>query len=365
MRKILHIDMDAFYASVEQRDHPPWRGKPVLVGGSGRRSVVAAASYEARRFGARSAMAMQKALTLCPTAIIAPPRFSVYSAVSAEIHSIFRQFTEALEPIALDESFLDVTEHCERAGVKAGQVAQEILRKIREQTLLTASAGVAPNKLVAKIASGFRKPNGLTIVTPDQVEKFMAPLAIGELWGVGPVSEKRFRSLGIATVGDLANYEPGLLSQHLGHWAPYWQKLARGQDDRPVESDRETKSISAERTFEDNVDSVPRLLEELASQAQQVAQRLQNHGLQARTVTIKLRYADFSTITRSLSPRDQGPMTSPEVLFERAHQLLESQGQLAPIRLVGLGVSNLSSRGSPQQLEFDFGMDRLGPERSA
>lgn len=354
MRKILHIDMDAFYASVEQRDHPEWRGKPVLVGGSGRRAVVAAASYEARRFGARSAMAMGKALTLCPQAIVAPPRFSVYKAVSQEIHAIFREFTEVLEPLALDESFLDVSDFCERNAVKAGQVAQEIRRRIHAQTQLTASAGVAPNKLVAKIASGFRKPNGLTIVTPEQVQGFLAPLAIGELWGVGPVSEKRFRSLGIATVGDLAAYDPGLLSQHLGHWAPYWQKLARGQDDRPVEPHRETKSISAERTFEENVDSLPRLLEELADQAQEVSQRLQAHALQARTLTLKLRFADFSTITRSVSPRDIPCLVLAETLFERAQQLLEGQGRLAPVRLIGLGVSNLTSRDAPQQLEFDF-----------
>lgn len=354
MRKILHVDMDAFYASVEQRDHPAWKGLPLLVGGEGRRGVVCAASYEARRFGARSAMSMQKALQLCPQAIVTPPRFSVYEQVSTQVHGIFRRYTDLLEPIALDESYLDVSDYCQRESVKAGQVAQQILRSIQQETALTASAGVAPNKLVAKIASGFRKPNGLTIVSPDRLEAFLAPLPIGELWGVGPVNEKRFRSLGISTIGELAGYDPALLSQQFGHWAPYWQRLAHGDDDREVESSRETKSISAERTFESDLTSPQELQKELQRQAWVVAQRLREAALLARTIVIKLRFSDFSTITRSYSPRDASPTDQAEVLAQRACQLLQAQGQLGPVRLIGLGVSNLSSRQGPCQLELDF-----------
>ena len=352
MRKILHVDMDAFYASVEQRDHPQWRGRPVLVGGDGRRGVVCAASYEARQFGARSAMPMHKARSLCPEAIVAPPRFSVYQQVSDDIQSILRQYTEKIEPIALDESFLDVSQHCVEHSVKAGMVAQDIRRQIRQKTGCTASAGVAPNKLVAKIASGFRKPNGLTIVTPEQVEGFLASLSIGELWGVGPVNERRFLALGVTTIGELAAFDPGALSQQFGHWAPYWQKLARGQDDREVESYRETKSVSSEITFDENVESRARLLEALAAQSEQVSQRLQQLALQGRTVILKLRFADFATITRSSSLR--GPLWEGPLLYGRARQLLENQGDLPAVRLIGLGVSNLSSRHAPLQLELDF-----------
>jgi DNA polymerase-4 len=348
MRKILHVDMDAFYASVEQRDHPQWRGQPVLVGGDGRRGVVCAASYEARAFGARSAMPMHQARSLCPGAIVAPPRFGVYHQVSAEIQAILRKYTHKIEPIALDESYLDVSE----LPAKAGQVAQEIRRQIWQRTGLTASAGVAPNKLVAKIASGFRKPNAMTIVPPEQVESFLAPLPIGKLWGVGPVHERRFLSLGIPTIGTLAHFNLGLLAQHFGHWAPYWQKLARGQDEREVESCRETRSVSAEVTFDDNVESPVRLLEALAGQSEQVSQRLRELAMRARTVTLKLRFADFSTITRSSSLRD--PIGEGPEIFERAQQLLLNQGELSPIRLIGLGCSNLTSMHAPRQLEFDF-----------
>lgn len=344
--------MDAFYASVEQRDHPQWRGRPVLVGGDGRRGVVCAASYEARQFGARSAMPMHKARSLCPEAIVAPPRFSVYQQVSDDIQSIFRQYTEKIEPIALDESFLDVSQHCEEHSVKAGVLARDIRRQIQQKTGCTASAGVAPNKLVAKIASGFHKPNGLTIVTPEQVEGFLASLSIGELWGVGPVNERRFLSLGVTTIGQLAAFDPGALSQQFGHWAPYWQKLARGQDDREVESSRGTKSVSSEITFDENVESRARLLEALAAQSEQVSQRLQQLALQGRTVILKLRFADFATITRSSSLR--GPLWEGPLLYGRARQLLENQGELPAVRLIGLGVSNLSSRHAPLQLELDF-----------
>lgn len=354
MRRILHVDMDAFYASVEQRDHPEWRGQPLLVGGRGRRSVVCAASYEARRFGAFSAMPMARALQLCPQARVVPPRFERYQEVSRQITEIFSRYSQQLEPIALDESFLDVSEYCQAQNCKAGEVARWIRQSIRQELSLTASAGVAPNKLVAKIASGFRKPDGLTIVPPEQVRHFLAPLAIRELWGVGPVTEQRFHQLGIRTIGDLADFDPGHLAVDLGHWAPYWQRLARGEDDRPVENSRPCKSISVERTFEEDLPAGPGVLEVLRYQAIQLHQRLLEAGFQGRTLVLKLRFADFTTISRHASaPQGVGYFES-EPILERAWRLFREQGTLPQLRLIGLGVANLLPLQGPRQLVFPF-----------
>jgi DNA polymerase-4 len=351
-RRIVHVDMDAFYASVEQRDRPDWKGRPLVVAGDSRRGVVAAASYEARRLGIRSAMPVGQALKLCPHVIRATPRFDVYHQVSHQIHAIFRSYTERLEPLALDESYLDLTEHCLQTGKKAGIVAMEIKRAIRSTTQLTASAGVAPNKLVAKIASGFKKPDGLTIVPPDEVEEFLRPLPIGDMWGVGPVTEKRFLELGIQTVGQLATADAGWLQSHFGRGAYAWQQMARGNDERPVEWSQEPKSVSAERTFRDDVTDLEQLKQALDEQSHEVALRLQGENREATTVQIKLRYSDFTTITRSHTGRR--PYSSQADILLAAVYLLERQVPLPPIRLIGVGVSGLLSLRRPRQLELSF-----------
>jgi len=343
--------MDAFYASVEQRDHPAWRGLPLIVGGAGRRGVVCAASYEARRFGVRSAMPVSRAIRLCPQAILTPPRFSIYEGISQEIQRLLQNYTDRIEPIALDESFLDVSEYCRQNLVKAGLVAHQLRRQIFRETGLTASAGVAPNKLVAKIASGHKKPDGLTVVAPEQVADFLSPLPIGELWGVGPVTEKRFQHLGIATIGDLANYSAVKLMQQIGAWAPYWQQLARGLDERPVETQRETRSISTEHTFENDITDSDFLRQVLESQLLDLQRRLTESQLRARTIVLKLRFADFTTITRSHSQSDY---SSQMEFLKQAVRLLNNQLPLPPVRLIGLGVTNLASARAPYQLMLDF-----------
>lgn len=352
VRRIVHLDMDAFYASVEQRDRPEWKGYPLVVAGDSRRGVVAAASYEARRFGIRSAMPVAQALKLCPEIIRVPPRFSAYKEASSLIHAVFHKFTDKVEPIALDESFLDLTEYCATNDIKAGAVALEMKRMILESTRLTASAGVGPNKLVAKIASGFKKPDGLTIVPPDEVEVFMAPLSISKLWGVGPVTQKKFHELGIFKVGELATWEPSELRRHFGRHAESWRDMALGRDDRPVEAWRETKSISAEQTFNENVTSLANLAEVLVEQADEVAHRLQKEELEAYTVQIKLRYPDFTTITRSKT-FTRGLREASDIAVA-ACRILEAQESLPPIRLIGLGLSGLQSLHRPRQLELEF-----------
>ena len=344
--------MDAFYASVEQRDHPSWRGLPLVVAGDSRRGVVAAASYEARRFGIRSAMPVGQALKLCPSVIRAAPRFPVYHQVSHQIHEIFRSYTERLEPLALDESYLDLTEHCQLTGKKAGTVAIEIKRAIRAATSLTASAGVGPNKLVAKIASGFKKPDGLTIVPPDEVEAFLRPLPISDMWGVGPVTEKRFREMGIHTVGDLAAADPGWLQTYFGRAAYAWHKMALGEDERPVEWGQEPKSVSAEHTFREDVTELEVLRQVLDEQSEEVAMRLLGEKREAATVQIKLRYSDFTTITRSHTGKR--PFSSRADILSAALELLSRQTPLPPIRLIGVGVSGLLSLQRPRQLELSF-----------
>ena len=339
LRRILHIDMDAFYASVEQRDRPDLRGRPVAVGGSPEsRGVVAAASYEARRHGVRSAMPMSRAIRVCPGLHIVSPDFTKYRSVSRQVRALLREVTPLVEPLSLDEAYLDVTENAwgEPLGVN---VAKRLKAAIREATGLTASAGVAPNKFLAKIASGWRKPDGLTVVAPERIESFLQQLPVDALWGVGPVTAERLRARGIERVVDIRAADPEILRAAVGSSTEWLQKLAVGVDDRPVEPDRPSKSSSSEITYPEDLTDLARIREEIATMARDNALWLVRKGITARTVTIKVRYSDFVTITRSHS---QEATSDPEGIVPRAVALLEkTEAGQRPVRLLGAGVYNL------------------------
>ena len=364
-RHIIHADMDAFYASVEQRDQPELRGKPVLVGGSPRsRGVVAAASYEARVFGCRSAMPMRTAVRLCPHAEIVRPRFSRYREVSAQIMSIFRDVSPLVEPLSLDEAFIDVT-HRVNEGATPAELGQWIRDRVKRETQLTVSCGVATSKSVAKIASDQDKPDGLTVVPPGREAAFLAPLSISDLWGVGPKTAERLRGAGLETIGDLAERPLPWLVDRFGSRGEWFWQLARGDDDRSVAVERETKSISSETTFAEDVGGEQKLSTIVREQANSVANRLVEHGMRARTVQIKLRLSDFTTFTRQ---RTLSSPTNDATLIERTALDLLKQ-QLSPVRkfrLVGVGVSGLEQRGLEAQLSmFDqFGEPSVEPPES-
>ncbi len=339
MRRILHVDMDAFYASVEQRDNPGLRGKPVAVGGQpNRRGVVAAASYEARTFGVRSAMPMAQAVKLCPSLVIVPPDFSRYKAASSTIFGLYRDVTPLVEPLSLDEAYLDVTENSWNEPL-ATRVAKRLKERIREATGLTASAGVAPNKFLAKIASGWKKPDGLTVIAPDRVEPFLHQLPVDALWGVGPVTAKKLRARGISRLVDVRAVDERVLREAVGSMADWLRQLANGVDDRPVIAHHEPKSSGTENTYAEDLTDLEAIRREIDEMAQHAVQWLERKGLLARTVTIKVRYSDFTTITRSHT----APATREAAgVSARALQLLEktAAGQ-RPIRLLGVSVHNL------------------------
>jgi DNA polymerase-4 len=345
LRRILHIDMDAFYASVEQRDRPELRGRPVAVGGSpAERGVVAAASYEARRHGVRSAIPMSRAVRLCPELHIIPPNFTKYREISRQVMTVLREVTPLVEPLSLDEAYLDVTENAwnEPLGLN---VAKRLKVAIREATGLTASAGVAPNKFLAKIASGWRKPDGLTVVAPERVESFLRQLPVDALWGVGPVTAQRLRERGIHRLVDVRTADPDVLRAAVGSSTEWLQRLAVGVDDRAVEPDRPSKSSSSESTYPEDLTDIARIQEEIATMARHNALWLVRKGIKARTVTIKVRYDDFRTITRSHS---QEATSDPDDIVSRATALLEkTEAGRRPIRLLGAGVYNLESLESP------------------
>jgi len=340
-RRIIHIDMDAFYASVEQRDKPEIRGRPVAVGGSPKeRGVVAAASYEARRYGVHSAMPMSRAVRLCPELFIISPDFTKYRSVSGQVMAILRDVTPLVEPLSLDEAYLDVTENAwgEPLGVN---VAKRVKAAILEMTGLTASAGVAPNKFLAKIASGWRKPDGLTVVAPERVESFLQQLSVNVLLGVGPVTAKRLRACGIERVVDVRTADPEVLRNAVGSLAEWLRKLAVGEDDRPVEPSRPSKSSSSEITYAEDLMDLARIREEIATMARDNAKWLGRKRLTARTVTIKVRYDDFVTITRSHS---HVATNDPDDIAQRAVTLLEkTEAGRRPVRLLGAGVHHLES----------------------
>ena len=341
-RRILHIDMDAFYASVEQRDDARLRGRPVAVGGDpGGRGVVCAASYEARAFGVRSAMPMSRAVRLCAELVIVRPDFTTYRAVSGQVFDVFRSVTPLVEPLSLDEAYLDVTENAwqEPFGVN---VARRLKAAIHEATSLTASAGVAPNKFLAKVASGWQKPDGLTVVPPNRVEAFLQKLPVDALWGVGPVTARKLRSLGLERLVDIRAAEVERLREAVGNQADWLRQLAHGLDPRRVEPNRPRKSVGSENTFSHDLRDLADMRREVAVLAGHVAGWLGRHGRFARTVTVKVRYSDFTTVTRSAS----GTATqAPTELTARALDLLgRTEAGRRPVRLLGVSAHNLSDQ---------------------
>ena len=349
-RTILHVDLDAFYASVEVLENPALAGKPVLVGGTGPRGVVAAASYEARRFGCHSAMPMGRARRLCPQAIVLPPRFDLYAAKSRAVHEIFAAFTPLIEPIALDEAFLDVT-GARRLHGTGPEVGAAIRARVRAETGLTASVGVAPNKLLAKLASDDAKPDGMLVVEAGGELAFLHPHPVGRLWGVGPATLARLERFGVETIGDLAALPEASLVDTLGRAHGHQlHELACGRDDRPVEPDRETKSIGQEETFPRDVADREALDREVRRMAERVGTRLRDHGLAGRTVTLKVRFPDFRTITRSTTLPD--PFAVSNEIARQALALLDKVDTTGGIRLIGVSVSNLTAGAAHQASLF-------------
>jgi DNA polymerase-4 len=339
LRKIIHVDMDAFYASVEQRDDPALRGRPVAVGGRSGRGVVAAASYEARVFGVRSAMPSGEALRRCPDLVFVRPRFEVYHEVSQAIRAIFADYSDAIEPLSLDEAYLDVSD--DRRGLgSARAAAEEIRARIRAETGLTASAGVSYNKFIAKLASDQNKPDGLCVIPPARGPAFVASLPVSRFHGVGPVTAKKMERLGILTGADLRDQPLPFLQQHFGSYAAYLHAAARGQDGRPVRAHRQAKSIGAERTFETNLTDPAALAEALARVADAAWERIERKGARGRTVTLKLRRADFHTITRARSVTR--PVDARATLLTIGEALMAGEVPVAGgVRLLGLTLSAL------------------------
>ena len=337
-RRILHIDMDAFFASVEQRDDPALRGKPVAVGSSKARGVVAAASYEARRFGVKSAMPSVTALRRCPELIFVRPRFDVYRAVSADIHAIFRDYTDLVEALSLDEAHLDVGEEC-ALGATATGIAEDIRARIKQEVQLTASAGVSVNKFLAKLASDQNKPDGLTVIRPHQVADFVASLPVGRFHGVGPVTEAKMTALGIQTGADLRAWTVADLASHFGSSAEHYWRISRGIDNRPVEPHRERKSVGAEETFETDIVDLTTARAALAPIASKVAARAQQKGVLGQTVTAKVKFSDFRQITRQVTLRD--PIHEAADIATVAGQLLAEVFPCRPVRLLGVSLSSL------------------------
>jgi DNA polymerase-4 len=352
-RKIIHIDMDAFYASVEQRDHPELQGKPVAVGGSGKRGVVASASYEARKYGVRSAMPSVTALRKCPDLIFVKSRFDVYRAVSRQIRDIFFDYTDLVEPLSLDEAYLDVTEN--KKGINSGTIiAEEIRRRIREETGLTASAGVSFNKFLAKIASDINKPNGIKVITPPEAKAFLEALPIEKFHGIGKVTAKKMNKLGIYTGKDLKTWSEIELVRRFGKVGRHYYRIVRADDQRPVNPNRIRKSIGAERTFREDLVQMEDMKEKLTHIAGIVFEHMEKSDNYGRTVTLKIKSADFVISTRSKSFAIE--VTELDDLVAIAHELLESNwDEVDKVRLLGVSVSNLQKEHAEGvQLKFDF-----------
>ncbi len=358
-RKIIHIDMDAFYASVEQRNNPELRGRPIAVGHAGERGVVSAASYEARKYGVRSAMASLKAMRLCPDLVFVPGRMEVYKEVSDTIHSIFREYTDIIEPLALDEAFLDVTDN-KRNIPLAIDIAREIKVRIREEVGLIASAGVSYNKFLAKIASDYRKPNGLCTIHPDKALNFIARLPIESFWGVGKVTARRMHALGIHTGHDLRQWSLDGLTREFGKIGQLYYDFSRGIDLRPVEAVRMRKSIGCERTLDHDISTRAAVIVELYHTAEELIRRLSAKDFCGNTLTLKIKFSDFSQITRSITLEED--LLTMKVILPLAKRLLaEVHYEDHPIRLIGLSVSNPHDEEADgitqrtwEQLSFEF-----------
>ncbi len=360
-RKIIHIDMDAFYASVEQRDFPEYRGKPLIVGGDPqKRGVVAAASYEVRKYGVHSAMPSARAARLCPHAIFVKPRFEVYREVSHQIREVFFDFTDLVEPLSLDEAYLDVTEnhfHCPSATL----IAREIKKRIKQKTDLVASAGVSINKFLAKVASDLDKPDGLAVITPDEVEEFLEDLEIGEFHGIGEATERKMKKMGIDTGRDLKALSEYELVEAFGKAGRHYYRIVRGIDPREVKTHRIRKSIGKENTFNQDIDDISWLKQYLETQSQKVAERAQRLDAAGKTVTLKLRYADFETITRSST--FAGYLDQAEELAEVAKNLVEeTEAGARSVRLVGVTLSNLNLQEERVGIQLDLFKDQDSPE---
>lgn len=356
LRKIIHIDMDAFYASIEQRDYPEYRGKPLVVGRPEERGVVAAASYEARRYGVRSAMSSRKALQLCPGLIFARSRMEVYKSVSAEIHQIFHQYTDNVEPIAFDEAFLDVTEN--KQGIElAVDIAKAIKTEVREKLGLIASAGISYNKFLAKIASDYRKPDGLYTIHPDKALEFIAQLPIEVFWGIGKVTAKKMHSLSIHNGAQLRNCSLEFLTRNFGKAGALYHDFANGNDPRPVEALRIRKSVGCENTFEHDLTNHTSRIIELYHVASELIVRLDKSGFEGHTLTLKVKFNDFSQKTRSISTGHK--LATMKEILPLAKKLLGELGLTDQrVRLLGLTISSPLDENTisnlPIQLSFDF-----------
>jgi len=352
MRKILHIDMDAFFASVEQRDDPSLRGKPVVVGGDGKRSVVAAASYEARAYGVFSAMPMSIAKQRCRNLLIVPHRFSVYKEVSAQVRTIFFRYTDLVEPLSLDEAYLDVTSNKPNIAI-ATEIAKAIKSEVFETTNLTCSAGVSINKFIAKIASGMNKPNGLTVIKPNRIDQFVAELPIEKFYGVGQATAGRLHALGIQTGADLRKFSEVELGKSFGKMGRYLYQVCRGIDERAVSADRIRKSVSVERTFEEDLTTDAEVMKILEFLIERLTNALRRSEVKGRTVQIKYRYPDFSTYTRS---RSLSYFTDDlEIIHTMAKELFFQHAESSKgIRLLGIGLSNLDTELQSEQTQLKF-----------
>lgn len=353
-RKIIHIDMDAFYASVEQRDNPALKGKPVIVGGEPRsRGVVAACSYEARKFGIHSAMASSMAFRLCPHAVIIKPSFEKYTRVSMQIREIFHEYTDLVEPLSLDEAYLDVTENKVNMP-SATLIAEEIRKKIYQKTGLTASAGVSFNKFLAKAASDYKKPNGMTVITPENAAEFIDNLPVGKFYGVGKVTEKKMTDLGIITGADLKKLDVDTLKRLFGKVGVYYYDISHGRDDRSVNPDWISKSIGKERTFSEDISDKKKMLSILEDIAVQLEGELKSEDTIGRTITLKMKYFDFKSITRSITLLK--PVNDASSIMKYIPSLLDrTEAGEKKVRLLGISLSNFGSNEEEDiQLEFCF-----------
>ncbi|AFV03369.1 DNA polymerase IV [Dehalobacter sp. UNSWDHB] len=356
-RKILHIDMDAFYAAVEQRDNPVLLGKPVIVGGKpNSRGVVSAASYEARKFGIHSAMPMTEAFRRCPQAVFLPVNMQKYQEASDRIHEIFLSYTPLVEPLSLDEAFLDVTRSTALFGF-AQDIAVLIKQRIRQELGLTASVGLAPNKFLAKIASDLQKPNGFVVVPPDKVQEFLDPLEVERVWGVGIKTAEQLHELRVRTVKDLRSLDESALSKRFGVMGKRLYELARGIDNRSVETERMTKSVGRETTFLSDIADVDVLEKELLELAVDVGRRMRKHSLKAKTITLKARYPDFRTLSRSSTLPQATDLD--DRIYHEACTLLRGISMNQPLRLIGITLNNLTDQ-TEQLTLFDEPQNDMG-----